>query len=414
MQAHKFVTNPRVMQAIDDTLGVEIRKQFRPWLAHVSNSWAADRAGNEGFAKWLTQLRLNTSIVGLGLRISTVLMQIGGYANSFEYVGEKWIAQGMARVAASPIETFKFVMERSDEVRNRMDTLDRDIRNEVNRLAAPTIKSKAGEVLTVPKRLAFHGIGYMDRVVVIPTWLGAYNKALSEGMDEREAAYAADKAVRLSQGAGSPKDLAAVARGDGRMGELLKWLTVFYSYMSTVYSRQRTFARDVKNAGVRDVPRLVMRSWWLFVVAPLFPELLKAAMGSGGPGDDEEWGWFALKKILGQSLGAIPLVRDAFEPTWNAVAGVNGFDYSLSPVQRAVESGVNTARDVSKVAQGEETKRMTRNTLETVGYFTGLVPGQVAASAQFWVDLSYGEVEPKTAGDWVEGISTGRIKEDEE
>jgi hypothetical protein len=75
----------------------------------------------------------------------------------------------------SPIDTFRFVMERSGEIRHRMDSLDRDIAAAVRRMAGDR------NPLTDVKRFAFHGIGYMDRVVVIPTWIGAYNKALAAG-----------------------------------------------------------------------------------------------------------------------------------------------------------------------------------------------------------------------------------------
>lgn len=70
-------------------------------------------------------------------------------------------------------------------------------------------------------------------------------------MDEQASIYAADKSVRLSQGSGSPKDLAAVVRGTGQWDQALKLMTQFYSYMSAFYQRQRTLERDI--AGVRKL-----------------------------------------------------------------------------------------------------------------------------------------------------------------
>jgi hypothetical protein len=64
------------------------------------------------------------------------------------------------------------------------------------------------------------------------------------------------------------------------------------------------------------------------------------------------------------------------------------------------------------LAQGKETKRATRDVLEAVGYTTGLVPGQVAASTQFLVDVGMGEADPETIGDWYTGITKGRMPED--
>lgn len=420
MNAHRFLNDRRVKRMIDETLGPEIRKQMKPWLNFVANSWASERAGNEGIGKFMGKLRANTTVVGMGWRFTTMLTQIAGYSNSFEMVGVKWVAPQIAKFQAQMLgsvgklasfqgvempEMMAFALERSDELRFRLDTLDRDIRLEMDRLQQRGGKVREG--LTAAKRFAFHGIGYMDRLVSIPTWVGAFNKATAEGLDERAAAYAADKAIRLSQGAGSPKDLAAVSRGTGRWGEAFKLLTMFYTYLSSVYSRQRNLARDVRRARVSDIPNVMARAWWLIVVPPLLAEILSGR----GPEEDEEWGWWAFQKILSQSLGAIPIVRDLTDPVFDGFAGRPGFDYRLSPLTAVGASIVNVAKDVGKLAEGDETKRATRNALEAVGYTTGLVPGQIASSVQFLVDVGAGDADPKSFADWYTGLTKGKLEE---
>lgn len=407
MQAHRFLTDRRVMAAVDKALGPEIRKQFRPWVKFVANSWAMERAGNEGIGKFFNKLRANATAVGMGFRVTTALTQVAGYSNSIEVVGEKWMAEAIARASASPIESWNFVRERSGEVRHRMDTLDRDIR-----LA---ISQGAGNVdLGAVKRFMYHGIGYMDRVVVVPTWIAAYNKALSQGMSEEDAGYAGDKAVRASQGAGSPKDLAAISRGTGQYGKMLQLFTMFYSYFSATYQRERTLGRDVMGADrrrPRSLPKLMARAWWLLVVPPLLTELLKAGLtGNGGPDDDEWWLQWTARKMLANALGPIPFVRDVFEPTWNAAVGNKVFGYSMSPLQRIGDSAVAVGSDIHKVASGDETMHATKDVLETAGYATGLVPGQIASAAQFLVDVGMGDADPQDFSDWVEGLTTGKIK----
>lgn len=402
IQADKFLQSERIMRAVDSTLGPEIRKQFRPWLKYVANSWAMERAGNEGVGKFMQKLRANTTIVGMGFRFTTMMTQLGGYSNSIEVVGEKWVAAGIARAAAHPIHTFNFVMEKSGEVRSRMDTLDRDIRLTLQQMQGRK------QPLDAAKRFAFHGIGYMDRVVVVPTWIGAYNKAQAAGMDEQASIYAADKAVRLSQGAGSPKDLAAVVRGTGQWGQALKLMTQFYSYMSAFYQRQRNLGRDV--AAVRkasDLPGVISRAWWLIVVPPLLSQML----GGNGPGEDEDWGFWAFKQMLFQSLGPIPGVRDAASPIVEGLTGGKPFDYQFTPMQRAFQSVVESARDVHKMIEGDDAKRPVRNALEVAGYWTGLVPGQVATSTQFLVDVANGEQDPETAAEWYRGLTKGKAEE---
>lgn len=237
--------------------------------------------------------------------------------------------------------------------------------------------------------------------------MGAYNKAMDAGLDDAAASYEADKAIRLSQGAGAPKDLAAVSRGTGRWGEALKLLTMFYTYLSSVYSRQRNLGRDIRRGGTGDIPMLMARAWWLIVVPPLLAEVLSGR----GPEDDEDAGWWAFQKMLSQSLGAIPIVRDLTDPIFDGFTGRPGFDYRLSPLTGVGQSAVNVGKDIGKIAAGEETTRATRNALEFVGYTTGMVPGQFAASAQFFVDVGAGDAKPEDLNDWYVGVTKGRLPE---
>jgi len=415
IRANRLLTSERVMRAVDEALGPEIRKQFRPWLKFVANSWAMERAGNEGFGKFIGQLRANATVVGMGLRATTMVTQIAGYSNSVEVVGAGPMASALARFTASPIETIRFVMENSDEVRNRMDTLDRDIRTELARMSTVNPVSKVAREVMDAKRFMFHGIGYMDRLVSVPTWMAAYESALASGMDEQDARYAGDKVVRKSQGAGGPKDLAAIQRGTGKWGEALKLFTMFYSYFSAQYQRERTLARDIGGADVRrsrSAPQLAARAFFLLVLPPMLVEVLRTAVGAkGGPDDEEWWAQWTMRKLLANALGPIPVVRDLFEPTWNAVAGNKVFNPSLSPLQRAMDSVVKVGRDVGKMVEGEETKQATRDVLELTGYATGLVPGQLAASTQFLVDVGNGDADPQGFSDWLEGLSTGKLKD---
>lgn len=412
INAHKFLMDSRVQQAVNETLGPEIRKQFQPWLKHVANQWAAERAGNEGFGKFVGKVRANATAVGMGFRASTVITQIAGYANSQEVVGGAWLAPAIAAAAASPVETFRFVAERSGEVRNRMDTLDRDIGALMRSLdERPGVK-----VLGMPRdvaRFMYHGIGYADRLVVVPTWMAAYNKALAGGAEEAAAIYEADKAVRKSQGSGAAKDLAAIQRGTGKWGEAAKLMTMFYSYFSAVYQRQRTLGRDtgaaVREGRTRDFPALLARAWWLIVVPPILSQLLAGR----GPEEDEDWGAWSFKQMLFNMLAPIPVLRDLAQPAWDKAAGNRSFGYQLSPIQRAGETMVNVAGDAGRIARGEETKRATRNALEATGYATGLVPGQIATATQFLVDVGYGEQDPETVSDWWNGITKGKAAEDD-
>lgn len=408
IQANRLLSDPEVLDEVDAVLGREYSDGFRPWLKFVANQWAHDRAANEGMGWFFKKLRANATVVGMGFRFSTMMTQLAGYSNSIEILGATRMTAEIAKASASPVDTFNFVMERSGMMRSRIDTIDRDINQAMRDMTAPKAQRKGKQALTSAKVFAFHGIGYMDRMVSIPTWMGGYNRALENGADEAQAIYEGDKAVRMSQGSNDALDLAAVQRGTGKWGELLKLATMFYSYMSAFYQRQRHFGRDVVKAGPKEMPGLIARAWWLFIIPPMLAEFLAGR----GPDDDEDAAWWAFKKMVSQMLGPIPIARDVWEPAFDKFNSKPSYGYRFTPAQGAMESGINVAGDIGRISRGEETKRATRNTLEFIGYTTGLVPGQFASAAQFWVDVSEGEQDPDGAWEMFEGTTKGKVSED--
>lgn len=399
IDTNRFLNNPTIVRNIRETLGVEVQKQMQPWLRHIANEWASDAMGTAALEKFVKGMRTNATFVGMAYRWSTIKMQVAGLFNSIETVGARWIGDGVVAFSKSPIETTRFVLAASQEVSARLDNNDRDIRDAIKRE-----QSRLGFVSNV-KIFGFHMIGYSDRFVSVVTWMGAYNRALSEGMTEQQAVAFADKTVRRSQGSGAAKDLAAIQRGKGNAGEAGKLLTMFYSYMSAFYQRQRTLGRDFNKAfrdgAVGDFPGLLARTMWLY----FFPALVSELLAGRGPDDDEDWTEWMVSNIATAALGPIPVVRD--------IAGgvASGFGYNFTPASGIGRTAVNLWNDGKHIWEGEETKRATRNVMEGVGYVTGAVPGQLAASTQFLVDVAYGEQSPETVGDWWEGLTKGKIKD---
>ena len=397
IDAHRFLNDKRVITAVRSALGEHVQKQFNPWLQHIANEFAYDAQGMGSVEKLVKGLRANATFVGMGFRASTTLMQLAGVFNTAERIGSRWAVEGVYRFAKAPVETMRFVLENSQEVAARTETLDRDIRDAIQRE-----QSKLGYLSDI-KAFGFYFIGMMDRFVSTAGWIGAYNKGLSEGLGDGDAIAFADKSIRQSQGAGAAKDLAAIQRGKGAAGEAGKLLTMFYSYMSAFYQRQRTLARDYGTAfrtgNVKDFPGLLARTMLLY----FFPALASELLAGRAPEDDEDWTLWALEKIGLSALGPIPVVRD--------VAGglASGFGYNFTPASGVGKSVVNAAKDIKRLVEGEETKRATRDILETAGYLGAPVTGQMAAAAQFLVDVGAGDQHPETFGDWWEGITKGKI-----
>lgn len=411
MQADRFLSDRRILDAVDETMGPEISGLFRPWLQYVANEWAYDRAGVSKLEKFLQAARRNTTFVGMAYRFTTVLAQAGGYVNSAERIGPKWLAQGLAAALRNPKAANDFAIAKSNELRSRFDDLDRDIRENTRKLLGKDgIQAKT-------LRYGYAGISAFDRLVAVPTWLGAYNKAIAAGMEEGEAVHEADSAVNESQGGGAAKDLSAIQRGRGVSGQLGKSLTMFYSFHSAFFNRLVELSWETGDAWRSRkpamVPEIAARAVLLVAVAPI----LNALLTGGGPDDDsdESWAEWTAKQSLYGVAAPVPLVRDIVPAVTRKATGERSYGYRFTPMTGIGESLERVAGDARRIAKGEETTRATRNTIEALGYLNGLTPtpfsGQMAATSQFFVDVMSGDAEPETAGDWWQGVTKGRIED---
>jgi hypothetical protein len=309
-----------------------------------------------------------------------------------------------------------FVFERSAEMRNRMNEVDRDIRDQLREMELHGQEggtAAGARTLEGFKRFGFYGVAMLDMASAMPTWMGAYNKALAPtergglGLSEQDAIYYADKAVRNAHGGGGVKDLAAIQRGS----EFQKLGTMFYSFWNHFYNRQRDIGRTAVQAygkaqggdyagARRDFAMVLARSWWYFII----PQLLHAALKGSGPQDDQHWGRWAAEEIgLGMFAG-IPLLRDVV----NAVA--TGRPYEGTPAESMVRNVLNeTGPDVKHAAQGEPVSdKWVKHAVTTAGYVFGLPTGQAANAAQFLWDVDQGRQSPQDLAGWWQGLTTGK------
>jgi hypothetical protein len=287
------------------SLGVVAR--CRPWPTTRS----FDTSGDSAWEKFYRRARTNATMVGIGLRLSTMEVHgLSALSNSVGEVGAKWMAKGAAQFAGPDrmAATKQFVYDRSPEMAHRMDELDRNVHeaiDEINRhregLAS---QSAAGRVVDGARKFAYYGVAMLDMASATPTWMGAYLKGMAKagvgglGLSEDAAIDYANRAVRNAHGGGGTKDLAAVQRDKG----VMSLATMFYSFWNHMYNRQRDLGRGWANlagqvrdgsapAGqnVRDFSRVLARSWYYFVVPQIVHVLLKPSADKHDDGSLEHF-----------------------------------------------------------------------------------------------------------------------------
>ena len=391
--ANKIFTNRDIRNVLQETLGPSYEKQMLPWLRSVVNDRNGGSAqGLSDFARWMMTARANVVAATMGFKATTMISQITGLSQSLDKVKGRYLGQAVLEYLRHPIALTNTVRELSGEMRNRSNTLDRDIRDQLRNLTGQN--SAYANV----QRFAFHGIAIMDTMVTVPTWMGAYRQSLDEGANEETARLEADAAVRLTQGAGGAKDLAAIQRNN----ELAKSVTMFYSYFSVLYNRMRDMGRDVQE--IRDMPRFLSRVFFTVMAPAVLGELILGR----GPDDDEDPAAWTIRKVLLYPMMSVPVLRDVVS------AIDSGFDYRFSPMANVFDKIGKAATATGKVIEGDmEWGDYTAKVGETMGYVFGVAgTAQMAATGKYLWRVSEGEENPDNIAELLAYALLGKRKED--
>lgn len=396
MDAAKIIGNSEIKRTLNDVLGVRLADQFNPWLQGIANDQTLDsQKGIDGWTRMLNGLRSNLSIAWMGFSATTGLQQVLGLSQSFELFaqkgGRRYLLKGIKDFVRQPFETIRTVREMSGEMRNREQNLDASMRETIGRLAGKNSS------LAIIQRLSFKLINIVQATVDYPTWLAGYHQAMDEGLSPEVAIQAGDRAVRLSQMAAGPKDLAAVQRKDG----LMRALTIVYSYFNLLYNRQVDIKRQLQTAkGMADYLNAFERTMLLMVIPAVAGPLL---LGQG-PEDDETWAEWAGAKILAYQFMGIPGVRDiasALESGW----GYRG----ATPLGSVGETMVRLSGAVT--ADEPDAQRLTMLMFDTAGYTLGLPAAQPKRTAKYLFEVSDGKHEDDNLLEFMRGLLLGPPKE---
>jgi len=287
-----------------------------------------DQPATTAFERTLGHLRSGATIAGLGWNLRTALLQPLGLTNSIVRVGPAWIARGLREFYGSPAHMARKVEEaqaKSEFLRNRMRTMNREINDVVNRLD----KGKSDLQLAIESSF-FILIQKTQALVDYPTWYGAFEKAMADPalrnedgtIDEAKAVAMADQAVIAAQSGGQAKDLAQIQRG----GPLLKLFTNFYSYFAA------TLQLAVERAGQTNLkkPHEVLHlagDYLLLMVVPVIGSVLINALMKGAP-DDDEWVEQIIEEQIGFLMGFSPLTREMTSAVQAATGFGGQFGYS--------------------------------------------------------------------------------------
>lgn len=345
----EFVNSARKLLKKEGAFAQAVHQHYGARYFKALEDWVKDcRNGNHGQTSPSdmipNELRRGVSLAGVGLNFGTAALQLVGFTQSVAYLGPKWAGRGVSEFIRLGITggAYKAVAGKSTMMRNRMRTQFREL-TEVQ----AKLNGGQGELKDRLMRLAYMPLSVMQMAVDLPTWLGAYEKALAERNGEEMAVLIADRAVKNSQGSGSLADLSAIERGSAWS----KLFTVFYTFFNTALNLAAVSFKTEK--GFKRAGTLLM----VLVMQPVIEGFLRSAIGSALGEDADDWLEKAVKasgsSVVSFNLGLLVGVRElAYLTTDYGYRGPSGlrkitdFGRAYNATVHAIENGEVSEADV--------------------------------------------------------------------
>ena len=382
----RIVLNENFKNLVYNYLGQNAYKNLKKW---TSDCWVEEPIPRTAYEKGMAKLRNAQTMGTMGFRVTTALLNIANAPSVAHYMGAVELLHSLKKFYSAPRQYTDFVFQRSVFMAERAETMDASIHDA---LKGPNILDgipgigKAGEAI---KNNAFKMITWTDLMLALPLWQHEYEKTYNAEVDAgrspqqaREAGVnAGDAAVRWCFGSGRTVDKAAIQR---KGSELMKQLTMYYSYNSTVYNAlnyklweakagyKKAVAASAKNKSMA-LMKAVAHAGDALLMWVLLPAVISALLRAGASGDDDDWKIEKLIKSIGQEsltgiVGGIPVLRDAVPYLMAKVFDEHQFAPKI-PIQ-------NTIEQTNRVIQSAVSDKKTiSDTLREMGKLTSQVTG---------------------------------------
>lgn len=375
IDANRLLRSESITNAIRDKYGAQVVDQLKSAVKDIA---AGEFPATHAFERMLGGLRAGAVVAGLGLNIMNSIINVQGITQSMARIGPKWVGIGISKYAQNPIALSREVAARSDLMANRAKTMNREI-NEIQSIVRD--KSRIREVAD---RITFLPLTMTQQMVDLPTWWGAYQKALDEGNADDRSVALADQAVLDSQSGGQIKDLAKIQRG----GTFLKLMTTFYGFFNSTYNLSVEATKATNFSDPVQVVGLAGKYMLLWMIPALMGTLLKNLL-TGADWDPDKLAKKAIGDQIAYMMGMMVGLRDIAGAA-QTVTGTNEFTTGY-----AGPSGGRFFGEVYKLAmqvhQGDVDMPLIKALDNVVGILFKLPSGQINRTVEGIAALNAGE-----------------------
>lgn len=325
---NRLVANREFQNYIVEKFGMNSYQFLRTW---VRDNWKDEAAKLDAFGKIVMTLKRNTSMAIMAGRVSVAIQNTLNIPVAVYRIGAGNVLQAVNHAGVGfyghGTETYNntrdFVLEQSIFMRERIQTLDKDLKKGLTiqgkglRINDKNIGGykfeKGAEIRDEINNMGFRLLTETDFALSIPIWKFAYDQKVAELQSKeglstewinQQAIEAGDRAIRDIFGSGDTKDAAAIQRARNPLTQLF---VPFYSYANTLYNIIAEGWYAGKDKG--DWAQFARMLWWT-VVSQAIGMVIYKAMTNGDDDDPESIAKSFAEEFVQQGTMGIPLVRD--------------------------------------------------------------------------------------------------------
>ena len=421
---NRIINHPVFKGMIENSFGKETYTMLQQW---VLDCWAREQRSVEWLEVLAQHLRTKQTMAVLGFRTTTALLNILNIAPMADYLGVTRTLKAIKDYYTDKLtnggKQYEMCMEKSVFLRNRAQTMDRDMRSVIEKQ-----NSVMGGKFDNIQKSAFYFITQTDLMLACPLWISEYKKVYRELVEEnakkraqldkqgtenpdiiikkedvieREAVNAGDAAVRRVFGSGQIQDLAAVQKGS----EVTKMFTMYYSYFSVVLNALDYKFRETRNKKRTEAMAHIAMGFLFWIILPAVGDTLIKTLISGN--DDDKEPEEILKRtganILNSAAGGIPILRDVVPALTNYALtgkfyGTGGtvFDETMGQTMRILSAIRSDSKD------GYDVARESLKLFDNMSGFPQTVTDGIISAMEF---IHYGEFTAESIREYLWAIA---------
>lgn len=325
---NRLVANREFQNYIVEKFGMNSYQFLRTW---VRDNWKDEAAKMDDVGKILMFLKHNATTAIMAGRASVAIQNALNIPVAVYRIGAGNVLRAVNHAGVGfyghGTETYNntrdFVMEKSIFMRERIQTLDKDLKKGLSiqgkglRINDKNIGGykfeKGAEIRDEINNMGFRLLTETDFALSVPVWKFAYDQKLAELQSKeglstewinQHAIEAGDRAIRDIFGSGDTKDAASIQRSRSQWVQLF---VPFYSYANTLYNIIAESWYIGKDKG--DWMPFARVLWWGIISQAIGMTIYKA-MTNGDDDDPESIAKSFAEEFVQQGTMGIPLVRD--------------------------------------------------------------------------------------------------------